>query len=72
MSKMKELLKSLFPYFDAEGQWIAMQKADEICALYEEVVAERDELKEKYNNLCDTLEYEEGWDPREEDEQCGE
>ena len=22
------------------------------------------ELDEKYNNLCDKLEYEEGWDPR--------
>lgn len=64
---MEELLKSLFPYFDAEGQWIAMHKADEIYALYKEVVTERDELKEKYNNLCDKISYEEGWDPREED-----
>ena len=26
------------------------------------------ELQEKYNNLCDRILYEEGWDPREEDE----
>ena len=26
------------------------------------------QLKEKYNNLCDRILYEEGWDPREEDE----
>lgn len=71
MSKMDELLKSLLPYLDAEGQWIAMKKLDEIHALYKEVVTERDKLKEKYNNLCDKLDYEEGWDPREEDEQCG-
>ena len=25
------------------------------------------ELEEKYENLCDKIEYEEGWDPREED-----
>lgn len=25
------------------------------------------ELDEKYNNLCDKLEYEEGWDPRTQD-----
>ena len=24
-------------------------------------------LEEKYENLCDKIEYEEGWDPREED-----
>ena len=26
-----------------------------------------EELEEKYENLCDKIEYEEGWDPREED-----
>lgn len=25
------------------------------------------ELYENYNNLCDRIEYEEGWDPRKED-----
>lgn len=30
--------------------------------------SEYNELKEKYNNLCDRILYEEGWDPREEDE----
>lgn len=41
---------------------------EEALELYEMVVSERDELKEKYNNLCDRILYEEGWDPREEDE----
>ena len=41
---------------------------EEALELYETVVSERDELKEKYNNLCDRILYEEGWDPREEDE----
>lgn len=41
---------------------------EEALELYEMVVSEHNELKEKYNNLCDRILYEEGWDPREEDE----
>lgn len=45
---------------------------EETLELYEIVSANYVELQEKYNNLCDRISYEEGWDPREEDEQCGE
>ena len=40
---------------------------EEALELYEMKVSECNELKEKYNNLCDRISYEEGWDPREED-----
>ena len=40
---------------------------EEALELYEMKISECKELEEKYNNLCDRISYEEGWDPREED-----
>ena len=44
--------------------WEAFQQGKEDYAHLNEVLHE---LDEKYNSLCDRLEYEEGWDPRTQD-----
>ena len=44
--------------------WEVFQQRQKDCAHLNEVLYE---MNEKYNNLCDKIEYEEGWDPRTQD-----